>query len=200
MTQQKSDGIRVTLKGAFMSVLLIVSFLLPRIWENNSIVSSLNTVLIVVILLLSTGVVRSTAALFEQKKAKLIAFSLLFLYPVLNIAVVCFQFVFADTVNPVADWFTAVLVLLSVPVFCCLYFSAVCVFHRRYKPLIVTTAFLDSFGIVYVIVRLADKVIVDSAAGGVLSAVSPWFSFAIYIISLACFIICAHSFRCTEEC
>ena len=198
MTQQKSDCIRVALRGAFMSVLLIISFLLPRIWPGNSTVSSFNTLLIVLILLVCANVVKSTATLFENKRAKLIAFSVLFLYPVLNIAVVCFQFVFGESISTIAEWFTAILVLFSLPVFCCLYFTAVCIFHKKHKALVITTAALDVIGILYVIVRLADKVIVSSDAGGMLSAVSPWFSFVIYLVSLVCFIICINVIRCAD--
>ncbi len=199
MTQNKSDTIRVALKGAFMSVLLIISFLLPRIWEGNPTVSSFNTLLIVAILLIAANVVRATASLFSKSKAKLAAFSALMLLPVFNIAVACVQFVFADAVNPTAEWFTVLLVLFSLPVFCGLYFTLICIFHKKDRRFFALTAVLDAICILYVIVRLADKVIVASDAGGILSVISPWFSFVIYLLSLVFFIICIKVCGGTDE-
>ncbi len=199
MTQHKSDVIRASLKGALMSVLLIISFLLPRIWEGNTTASSFNTLLIVAILLIAASVVRATAALFERTMARIAVFSFLFLIPVFNIAVACVQFVFAEAVNPAPDWFTALLVLFSLPVFCCLYFTAICIFHKKDRRMLITVGVLDVTGVLYVIVRLADKVIVDAGAGEVLSLISPWFSFIIYLISLISFIICINSKGCAEE-
>ena len=50
MITQKKYSALPGLTGCALSLLLIVSFFIPRIWEDNTTAESFNTVLIIVIL------------------------------------------------------------------------------------------------------------------------------------------------------
>ncbi len=203
MIEQKKYGIKPGLTGCFMSVLLIVSFFLPRIWENNSTVESFNTILIVVILCLAVHLVRITSALFFEHVWNNIGFVILWLAPVCNLIIAACQFIWEDLAFMQGSLFTAFLILFSLPAFCCYYFTVIWLFCVRNKALTVCATVLDAIGMIYILIRLADRVLLPllentgkeiTAFVDSMVSLSPMFSLAIYVLSFINFIICANLF------
>ncbi|MBR3767881.1 MAG: hypothetical protein IKL10_06535 [Clostridia bacterium] len=190
--------------GSFMSVLLIVSFFLPRIWQNDSTVESLNTVLIVIILCLAVHLVRITSSLFFEHVWNNIGYTVLWLLPVLNLIVTACQFVWENLAFMQSPLFISFLVLFSLPSFCCYYFTVIILFCKRNTALIISTVLLDIIGFIYCFIRLADRVFLPAAVNmghetasiiELMASLSPWFSLIIYILSFINFIICAKLFN-----
>ena len=198
MIEQKKFSIKPGLVGCFMSVLLIVSFLLPRIWDKNATVESFNTILIVIIMCLAIHLVRGTSSLFFDHVWNNIGFTVLWLIPVSNLVITACQFVWDDLAFMQGSLFTAFLILFSLPAFCCYYFTVLWLFCIRDKLLMITSTVLDILGFIYILVRLADRVLLPllenagtEITGFVDSMVSlsPLFSFAVYVLSFINFII-----------
>lgn len=204
MIEQKKFSSKPGFIGCFISVLLIVSFLLPRLWEQNKTVESFNTVLIVVILCLSVHLIRITSSLFFDHVWKNVGFTVLFLIPVFNLIVTASQFIWGSLDFMHSPIFLTLLILFSLPAFCCYYFTVIWLFCKRDKNLMIITTLLDAVGLIYCFIRLADKVILpvfQNAGHNITSMVSsmvsfsPLFSFIIYILSFVSFIICAKLFN-----
>ncbi len=203
MKEQKKFSAQPTLIGCFMSVLLIISFFLPRIWQNNSTVESFNTVLIVVILCIGVHLVRKTSSLFYSHVWNNIGFILLWLIPVINLIITACQFVWGNLAFMQHPLFTALLVLISLPAFCCYFFTLIWLFYKKNKTLLISTAVLDIVGLIYILIRLTDRSVlpfVETAGHEVtvlvekLFSVSPYFSLIIYILAFVNYIICAKLF------
>ena len=75
-----------------MSLLLIVSFFLPRIWEGNSTVGSLNTVLIVVIICLAAKLIKQTSELYGELLWSHRIFPVLMSVPAFSLIITAVQF------------------------------------------------------------------------------------------------------------
>lgn len=207
MPSQKYFSIKPGITGALMSVLLTVSFFLPRIWEGNSTVGSLNTVIIIVIMCLAAKLVLETAHLYGEHLWSHKIFPMLMSVPVFNIVITAVQFVLPDAGFMLHPVFLTLLIISSLPAFCCYYFNAVLIHFRRDRRLLITTAILDVAGFMYILIRLLDKVILPalSLTGNEISAIvdklvsfSPWFSLVVYLLSFANFIICAKIFSETD--
>lgn len=208
MPQQNKFSIKPGVTGAFMSLLLIVSFFLPRIWQNNSTVESLNTVLIIVIMCLAAKLVKETSELYGEHLWNNKIFPVLMSVPVFNIIITAVQFVVPDASFMLHPVFLTLLVISSLPAFCCYYFTAMWLHFKRDRRLFITTVILDVAGLIYILIRLSDKVISPalSLQGNEISVMvdklvsfSPLFSLIIYLISLANFIICAKVFNETDS-
>ena len=204
MIEQKKLSMKPGLIGCFISVLLIVSFFLPRIWEQNITVESFNTVLIVIIMCLCVHLIRITSSLFFDHVWKNIGFTVLWLIPVFNLVVTASQFIWGNIEFMHTPVFMTLLILFSLPAFCCYYFTVIWLFCKRDKKLMITTSVLDAIGLLYCFIRLADKVILPAfqdtghnIASLVESMVSfsPMFSLIIYVLSFVNFIICANVFN-----
>ncbi len=200
MLEQKKISNRSGFVGCFMSVLLVVSFFLPRIWVDNPTVNSFNTVLIVVILCLAVHLVRITSALFFEHVWNNLRFSFLWLIPVFNLLVTASQFIWGSMTFMQSPVFLTLLVMFSLPAFCCYYFSVISFFCVKEKRLKISTCILDAAGLLYVLIRLADKVFLPlfekmgndiASLIETLFSVSPWFSLVVYCLSFFSFIICA---------
>jgi len=208
MPKQKKFSIMPGVTGAFMSFLLIVSFFLPRIWEGNSTVGSLNTVLIVVILCLAAKLIKETSALYGEHLWNNKIFPVLMCVPIFNIIVTAVQFVLPEASFMLHPVFLTLLVISSLPAFCCYYFTAMWLNFKRDRRLVITSVILNIAGLLYILIRLFDRVIIPalSLQGNEISDIvdklasfSPWFSLLIYLLSFANFIICAKVFSETDE-
>ncbi len=208
MPQQNKFSRIPGITGAVMSLLLIVSFFLPRIWEGNSTVGSLNTVIIVVIMCLAAKLVKETSELYGEHLWNNKIFPVLMSVPVFNIIITAVQFVVPDASFMLHPVFLTLLVISSLPAFCCYYFTAMWLHFKRDRRLIITSAIVDCTGLVYILIRLSDKVFIPalSLQGNEISdmvdkmvSFSPWFSLVIYLLSFANFIICASVFSETGE-
>ena len=200
MLEQKRYSMRPGITGAFMSFLLIVSFFLPRIWKSNQTVESFNSVLIIIILCIAVHLVRVTCSLFKEHVWDNVGFSVLWLLPVFNLVVTAAQFIWGETQLFVHPFFVALLVLLSLPAFCCYFFNVIWLFCKRDKTLMIGASILNAVGLIYILIRLADKVFLPLAEGtGVeiaafiefMVSLSPWISLAVYVFSFICFVICS---------
>ena len=204
MPQQIKFSMKPGLTGAFMSLLLIVSFFLPRIWEGNTTVGSINTILIVVIMCLAAKLIKDTSTLYGEHLWVNKIFPVLISVPVFNLIVTAVQFVVPDAQILQHPVFLGLLVIASLPAFCCYYFTAMWLHFKRDKRLVITSAIVDAAGLVYILIRLSDRVVIPAlmlqgneidALVDSLVSFSPWFSLVVYILSLANFIICAGVFN-----
>ncbi|MBQ9718269.1 MAG: hypothetical protein IJV76_09770, partial [Clostridia bacterium] len=155
------------------------------------------------ILCFAVHIVRGTSALFFDHVWKNIGFSILWGIPVFNLLVVASQFIWGNPAFMQTPLFTAFLIMLSVPAFCCYYFTVLWLFCRREKSLMVSTTILDAVGLVYCLIRLADLVFLPlfTNAGKDITdfvesmvSLSPIFSLIIYVLSIVNFAICAKIF------
>ena len=208
MIEQKKYSIKPGLTGCFLSVLLVVSFFLPRLWKNNSTVESFNTILIVLIMSLAVHLIRITSALFYDHVWNNIGFTVLLLIPVTNLITTACQFVWGNISFIQSSLFTAFLIIFSLPAFCCYYFTVIWLFCIKDRALAISTTILDAVGLIYILVRLADRVILpvveDTGAQMVdfidtMVSFSPAFSFVIYVLSFVNFIICAKLFNSVKR-
>ncbi len=203
MTEQRKFSPKPAFMGFIMSVSLIISFFLPRIWKNNDTVESFNTVFIIIILCIAIHLVRTTSSLFYEHVWNNIGFTVLLGIPVLHLVIIAVQFIWGNPAFMQNPFFTAFLVIFSVPAFFCYYFTVLWLFCRREKSLMLSTIVLDAVGFVYGLIRLADLVILPLFSNAVDGAIlfvdrlvsfSPWFSLVIYALSVVNFIICANVF------
>lgn len=208
MIEQKKYSPKPGIIGCFMSVLLIVSFFLPRIWKDNPTIESLNTVLIIVIMCLAVHLVRQTSSMFFEHVWNNIGFAILWLIPVSNLITAACQFVWEDLAFMQGSMFTTFLIIFSLPALCCYYFTVIWLFCIREKALMISTTILDAIGLIYMLIRLADRVVLPlvADAGKEIAAfvdsmvsLSPLFSLAIYVLSFINFIICAKLFSGTAK-
>lgn len=203
MTEQVKYSSRPGIIGCFMSVLLIVSFFLPRIWTNNSTVESFNTVLIVIILCIAVHLVRITSSQFYEHVWNNISFLILWCIPVAYLVITACRFIWDDLQFMTSAPFTVFLIFISLPSFCS-YFFTVTLFHcNRDLRLVVPTVILDVISMIYVLLRLSDKVFIPVALSEGITvpdfvteivAFSSLFSLLTYIISFVNFIILVHIF------
>ncbi len=208
MPQQNKFSIKPGVTGAVMSLLLIVSFFLPRIWEGNSTVGSVNTIIIVVIMYLAARLIKETSELYGEHLWNNKIFLLLMSVPVFNIIITAVQFVVPNASFMLHPVFLTLLVISSLPAFCCYYFTAMLLNFKRDKRLVITSAIVDCAGLLYILIRLSDRVIIPalSLQGNEISEIvdklvsfSPWVSLLIYLLSFANFIICAKVFSETDQ-
>ena len=204
MPQQNKFSIKPGLTGAFMSLLLIVSFFLPRIWEGNTTVGSINTILIVVIMCLAAKLIKETSMLYGEHLWVNKIFPVLLSVPVFNLIVTAVQFVVPKAEILQHPVFLSLLVISSLPAFCCYYFTAMWLHFKRDKRLVITSAIVDAAGLLYILIRLSDRVVIPAlmlqgneitALVDRLTSFSPWFSLMVYMLSFANFIICAKVFN-----
>ncbi len=204
MNEHKRQSLPPIFIGCLMSVFLIVSFFLPRIWQDNQRVESLNTLLIIGILCTAIHLVRKTSYVFYSHVWKSVGFSVLLFIPVLNLLVAACQFVWGDLAFMQHPLFTGVLVLFSLPAFCCYFFSVIWLFCVKDKKLMITSSVLDALGLMYIMIRLAERTFLplfQNAGHEVatviekLFSISPYFSLVIYILTFVNFIICAQLFN-----
>ncbi len=208
MLEQKRYNAKPGIVGAFMSILLIVSFFLPRIWTNNKTVESFNSVLIIIILCLAVHLVRITCSLFVDHVWNNIGFSVLWLLPVFNLIVTASQFIWGELELFVHPVFVSFLVLFSLPAFCCYFFNVIWFFCKRDKALMISTGILDAVGLIYILIRLADRVFLPLAVDTgkeiasfveFMFSLSPWISLAVYVFAFISFVICARLFSSSEK-
>ncbi len=208
MITQKKLSAKPGLVGCLMSACLIVSFFLPRIWNNNPTVESFNTVLIIIILCLAIHLVRLTSSLFFEHVWNNIGFTILCGIPVFNLLVIACQFIWGNIAFLQTPVFTGMLVLFSLPAFCCYFFSVIWLFCRRERILMIWSTILDAFGFLYCVIRIADRVVFPYIANGGneiaeltewLVSFSPWFSLVIYVVAFINFAACAVIFNKDKE-
>lgn len=203
MLEQKKYSAKPGLIGAFMSFLLIVSFFLPRIRENNTTVESFNSVLIIIILCLAAHLVRVTSSLFVDHVWNNIGFAVLWLLPVFNLVITAAQFIWGSLTFFTHPAFVSFLVLFSLPAFCCYFFNVIWFFCKRDKALMISAGILDALGLIYMLIRLTDRVFLPLVANAgkeiagfieFMFSLSPWISLSVYIFAFISFIISARVF------
>lgn len=204
MTVQRKQSIAPSILGCIISILLAVSFVLTRLKT----LSAFNTVLIIVILCMSVHLVRITCALYFPHVWKSVPFSVLLLIPVTYLLVTAAQFIRSNATFFGSAVFNVFLILISLPMFCCYYFSVLSFFYKGKHSLKVMTVIIDVAGAVYCFVRLADKIFIPLASNGtndlsvvgeVYDVISPYFSLCIYVLAFVNFIIWAKYFGGTQK-
>lgn len=203
MKEQRKSSTAPAITGCIISFLLVVSFFLPRLWKTNPNIEAINTILIIVILCLSVHLVRISSSLFFRHVWNNIGFLILIFIPVSYLIITALQFVLADPVFNRNVVFNIYLILISLPAFCCYYFTVLWLYGKRDKTLRSLVVILDIFGFVYCLIRLIDKIYLPLALVSgkdvsdlidVMDKISPYFSLPIYILSFFSFIICAKLF------
>lgn len=207
MNKPKNNIMPVVI-GCIISVFLIVSFFLPRIWEGNATVESFNTVFVVCILCLCVHLVRKTSSVFYKHVWNNLWFSVLWLIPVVNLIIIACQFIWADIAFMQHPVFSGFLVLISLPAFCCYFFSVLFFVSGRDKKLLVSNILIDCAGGFYILFRLFDRSLfplVETFGVDVTNfvekmfSVSSYGSLVIYILALVNFIIFAKLFERTDD-
>lgn len=207
MTEQRKKSAIPGIVGCIISALLVVSFLLPRVWYANPKVDAINNILVIVILCLSVHMVRKTSDMFVEHVWKKTTFLVMLSIPVINLLVTAIQLVWNNPAISRNVLFNVFLLFISLPVFLCYYFSVLQKYTKN-KLFRIISLILDIAGILYFVIRLADKIILPLAmvAGydlrsivNVAESLSPWFSFVIYILSFVSFIICIKLFSGAKE-
>lgn len=207
MNKQKSNFLPVII-GSIISVFLIVSFFLPRIWQGNVTVESFNTVLVVGILCLCVHLVRKTSAVFYRHVWHSPLFTALWLIPVINLIIIACQFIWGNLLFMQHPVFSGFLVLISLPAFCCYFFSVLFFVCRRDKKLLISNILLDCAGGFYILFRLFDRSVFPLVeAFGVeianfvekMFSISSYASLVVYILAFVNFIICADLFNRVDE-
>lgn len=208
MSQQIKKSVKPGVLGCLISLLLVVSFFLPRIKNADSSINAINTVLIIVILCLSVHLVRITSSMFFPHVWKNVGFSVLLIIPIVYLLVIAVQFILSQAVFFETIAFNVFLILISFPMFCCYYFSVLRLFSKENKTLKIMTVIIDIVGVVYCFIRLTDKVFIPLALVGtnditviseIYNLISPYFSLCIYSLSFVNFIICAKHFGGTDK-
>lgn len=199
MTEQRKQSTVPGVIGCVISVFLVISFLLPRIWDQNPKIEAANNILVIAILCLSVHMVRRTSALFVEHVWHKAGFLILWAIPVMNLLVIAIQLVWDNPVISRNVIFNIFLLLISLPAFCCYYFSVLQIYCKKDSLFRAITLILDGTGILYFIMRLTDKIILPlmMVSGHnvrsiieVVEKLSPYFYFAIYILTFVNFIIC----------
>lgn len=204
MNERRKQNLQPAIIGCIMSLLLIVSFFLPRLWQGNQQVESINTLLIISILCIAIHLVRKTSFVFYPHVWKSIGFTVLLLIPVFNLLVAACQFVWGELAFMQHPLFIGFLVLFSLPAFCCYFFTVLLLYCIKDKKLLISSSVLNAFGFIYILIRLADRSVLPmfehagreiADLASKLFSVSPYFSLLIYILTFINFIICAGLFR-----
>ncbi len=207
MPEQRKKSMIPGIIGCVISVLLVISFFLPKFRYGSPNVDAINNILVIAILCISVHMVRRTSALFNEHVWHKPEFLALWAIPVMNLLVAAVQLVWDSQVIARNVLFNVFLIIISLPAFCCYYFSVL----QKYKKdrlFRIITLILDSTGILYFIARLTDKIILPlmMVSGhdvrniiGVVEELSPVFSFVIYILSFVNFIICIKLFSGANE-
>lgn len=207
MNKIKSNILPVII-GCVISIFLIVSFFLPRIWAGNITVESFNTVLVVITLCLSVHLVRKTSAIFYKNVWNSPFFTMLLLIPVLNLIIIACQFIWGELTFFSHPFFSGVLVLVSLPAFCCYYFSVLFFLTKKKKNLLLSNILLDLAGGIYIIFRLVDRSLFPIAEiYGVeiaafiekLFSASSYASLVVYVLAFINFIICGKILAGAEQ-
>ena len=195
--------------GIIVSVLLILS----RFMVNSGMIAleSLNTVAVIVMLLLCVHLVRVTSALRQPHVWQAAGTLLLFLMPLAMLVITVVQLIMEPPAFITSRVFSALLILVSVPVFLSCYFQYVSAWLPRNKTLRVFSRMMLCAGVVYVVLRLLDAVILpiveDLSGKTVAPAVyavtgsNTQISFIIGVLSLAGFILilCEHELRAADD-
>ena len=181
--------------GCLVCALLIVSRWLTRSQSPGA--QSVNTVLVLVVLVLSVQLVRREAKLFTPRFLGDPFALILLLMPALNLAVTVLGLV-SKTLGGLfsSPWGTALLTLISTPVFlsgCFLYVSKK--LPEDY-PLRLAAVFITALTSVYVVCRLCDKLVFPLLTNAGISLPERLTQIAAQngLLSLFVFILCLAAF------
>lgn len=183
--------------GAVIAVMLIVSRYLGA--AEGAAIGSLNTVTVIVALCLCMHLVRRTSDLTQPHLYSSTFTLVLYALPLATLLATGVQIVLMSTPAFLTSKpFLTVLILLSMPVFLCAYFLYVARTFPTGRSLRAVSVVLLALGCVYVLLRLADAVVlplIAEAAGKEIApavlGVASWnrhLSFVIYIVALFGFI------------
>lgn len=202
MKKQIRSSLAPTVVGCMVSSMLIVSFFLSLCFSNVKEVTSFNSILVLLILCLSIHLVRKTSSLFFDHVWRSIPLVILWLIPVANLVFSACQFIWNDISIWTNPFFDVLLVVFSLPAFCCYYFTVISLFFYRDKSIMISTLVLDIVGLCYCPLRILHSLFYVEHGLIInvpdfletLIADSRWFSFVIYILAFVNFIICARLF------
>lgn len=197
MEEKKTFILKPGVLGIIISVMLIVSRFLG--FSAVTEIKSLNTVLVIVLLILCVHLVRVTSAMRQPNVWNSKDTLLLFLLPIVMLAVTLIQLIMEPPAFITSRVFSAVLIFLSVPVFLVVYFLYLSGRLPQNKTLKEFSRILLGTGIVYVVLRLLDDVclpLIENLSGREIAPVlykitgcNTYLSFMISILSLAGFIL-----------
>lgn len=197
MSELKQIKPRPGVVGIVVTVLLLVSRYLGA--ASTTALESLNTVLVVIALILSLHLVRRTSALYQPHVWNSAFTFVLFLFPLLNLLAAGLQLLLKNAAFLNSKPVLAALILVSVPVFFCVYFIYISGKLPNSRSMFVFSRILASVGAVYMLLRLLDTVLFPLLADRAglqippaLLRVAGWnthISFLIYLMSFAGFIL-----------
>ena len=194
MSDQTANQYSVTpgFVGLFACVLLILS----RYFSNlaGSGMESLSTVLVIVALCVCVHLVRRTSALFQPHVWSAWQTIGLMALPITMLLLAIAQIIlFRTPAFFETRTFSAVLTLVSLPVFFCLYFLYASGNNRGSKRLRVFSRVLLAAGVAYTVLRLLDKVLFPLVSQWAGKAINPailraaaWNTHLSFIIYLMC--------------
>ena len=197
MEEERKFILKPGVLGMIISVMLIVSRFLG--FSALMELKSLNTVLVIIMLVLCVHLVRVTSALRQPNVWNAKDTLFLFLLPIAMLAVTLIQLIMEPPAFITSRVFSAVLIFLSLPVFFICYFLYLSGRLPQNKTLKEFSRILLGTGIVYVVLRLLDDVclpLIENLSGREIAPVlykitgsNTYLSFMISILSLAGFIV-----------
>lgn len=188
--------------GIVICVLMIASRFAGA--AESAALGSLNTILVIVALILCLHLMRRTSALFQDHVWNAGATCVLMAFPVITLAVTVIQLIAAPQVFQTSRLIAALLILLSMPVFLCLYFFYISRKLPQFRTMRVFSRILLGLGGVFLLLRLLGDIVFPWIISGghsvhaLLSSAAAWntyLSFAIYVLSLAGFIVLLNDLR-----
>lgn len=195
--------------GCIATFMLIVSFFLSKYLKGNVTVNAFNSIIIVIIMCLEIHLIRKTASMKHDHVWNSIPLSLLWLMPVFNLVVVAFQFFGGGASAIISGYiFTSVLIIFSLPVFTSLYFFYIAKNVNNEPVLRYTGIVMSVLTLIYLILRLIDKVIIPSGiiigetalnVLGKISSLSSDFSLLTYLCALFGYIVFSHFLNKSEN-
>ncbi len=205
MEEKKKFRAHPGVLGIAVSVLLILS----RFMVNSRMLAleSLNTVVVIIMLLLCVHLVRVTSERRQPHVWNSWDTLVLGLMPLVMLVITVVQLIMEPPAFITSRVFSALLILVSVPVFLSCYFLYVSARLPRNRTLRVFSRLLLCAGSVYVVLRMLDAVILPIAEELSGKTVAPavyavtgsntHISFIIGVLSLAGFILilCEHDLR-----
>lgn len=147
--------------GCVTSVLLIVSFFLTKLFADNHSMAAFNTILIIAAMCCEVHLVRSTSSFLGCHVWNSVPLLCLLIIPIFNLLVVAFQLCgvsFSDFFSRYI--FVLFQIILSLPVFNCVYFGTVFPLTKKDAYLKICNIVLFAVSGLYVVFRLTDKVVI----------------------------------------
>ena len=190
-----------TLKAGVLGVIVTALLIISRFFSNSTVlaVESMNTVLVIVMLIMCMHLVRATSAQYQAHVWDGRDTLVLFLLPCAMLIITGIQLVMEPPAFITSKIFSAALILVSVPVFLCIYFLYISIMMPQNRTLRVFARVMAGVGVAYLVLRMLDAVILPVIADAAGKPIHPniltvtgWnthLSFFIGVMSMAGFIL-----------